>query len=341
MFRHLYSISTVTLLFAAFSSSGTYQLNSYSVGSGSTNSAASPNYKLQGSAGEISGSPSSSTNYTTKSGGIQAEQANVPPAPTLSNGSGTFFNKLNFIISTGSNPSDATYSVAVSTTSNFTVTNYVQADGTLASSPVYQTYTAWGGASGTDAIGLISNTNYWFKVDASQGKFTNSAYGPSATISTAGGPTVSFSLSPNTLNMGSLLPGSVITGPSSLSFTFSTNASHGGAVYMAGQYTGLRSASSSNYTLQTTPPSADLTAVSEGFGLKGLTASSPLAIQTPYDGTGNVVGSVYTTFQPVFAATAAVNSGTATADLLAKSSIATPSATDYQDTLTFIAAAVF
>jgi hypothetical protein len=341
MFRFFYTISPIMLLFAAFSSSGTYQLNSYSVGSGSTNSAASPNYKLQGSAGEVSGAPSSSTTYTTKSGGIQAEQANVPPAPTLSNGGSTYFNKLNFIISTGGNPSDAIYSVAVSTTSNFTLTNYVQADGTLASTPVYQTYAAWGGASGTDAIGLVSNTNYWFKVDASQGKFTNSSYGPSANISTAGGPSVSFSLSPNTLDMGSLLPNTVVTGPSSLSFTFSTNALHGGAVYMAGQYTGLRSASSSNYTLQTTPPSANLSAVNEGFGLKGLTVSAPLAIQTPYDSSGNVVGAVYTTFQPVFAATAAVTSGTATADLLAKSSIATPSATDYQDTLTFIAAAVF
>ncbi|HSX35786.1 MAG TPA: hypothetical protein VLH84_02520 [Patescibacteria group bacterium] len=341
MFKLFSSISTLTMLFAAFSSSSTYQLNSYSVGSGSTNSTTSPSYSVQGAAGDLSGSQSSSTSYATKSGGIEAEQANVPPAPTLSNGSGTYFNKLNFIISTGGNPTDATYSIAVSTTSNFTVTNYVQADGTLAATAVYQTYTSWGGASGTDAIGLVSSTTYWFKVDASQGKFTNSAYGPSANLATAGGPSLSFSLSPSTMNMGSLLANTVVTSPSSLSFTFSTNAANGGSIYMAGQFAGLRSTSSSNYTIQTTPPSANLSAVSEGFGLQGLTASSPLAIQTPFDGTANVVGAVLTTFQPVFSATSAVGSGTATANLLAKSSVSTPSATDYQDTLTFIAAAVF
>ena len=139
------------LLFAAITSSPNYHLNSYDVGSGSTNSSTSTTYKLNASAGDTQGSTSNSTNYETKSGVIQSQQANVPVAPTLSNNGGAYTDRLNFIINTfvGSfvtgNPTDATYSVAVSTTSNFTVTNYVQADGTLNTTPVYQTFTAWGG----------------------------------------------------------------------------------------------------------------------------------------------------------------------------------------------------
>ncbi|MGC1176674.1 MAG: hypothetical protein WA843_01270 [Candidatus Saccharimonadales bacterium] len=342
MLKALNIVASLGVLFAALSSSTNFQLNSYSVGSGSTNNSSSATYNLQASTGQINGAPSSSTTYTAKSGAIQAEQANVPTAPTLSNGGGTYFNQLNFIITTANNASDAVYSVAVSTTSNFTVTNYVQADGTLGATPVYQTYAAWGGASGTLAVGLSASTAYWFKVDAIQGKFTASAYGLSATASTvAVGPTLSFALTPSTINLGPLLANSIVASPSNISVTFATNAAHGGTVYVAGQNTGLVSASSSNYNLHVTPPSGDLSSLSEGFGLKGLSASSPLTIQSPYNGSGNVVGAIFTTFQPLFSATAAVSSGSSTATLLAKSSISTPSATDYQDTLTFVAAASY
>ena len=337
----LHILPSIALLATAFSSSPNYQLNSYSVGSGSTNSSASATYNLQANTGEVSGAPASSTTYTINSGGIQAEQAHVPTAPTLSNNGGTYFNKLNFIIAPSGNPSDAKFSVAVSTTSNFTVTNYVQADGTLNTTPVYQTYAAWGGASGTLATGLVSSTTYWFKTNVTQGKFTATTYGPSANVSTAGGPSVSFSLSPTTMNMGSLLPNTIVTSPSNVSLTFATNAANGGSIYMAGQFAGLRSTSSSNYTLQTTPPSANLSAVNEGFGLQSVTASAPMSAQSPFNGSSNVVGAVTTTFQPVYSATSSVTSGTSTAKLMAKSAIFTPSATDYQDTLTFIAAAVF
>jgi len=337
--RFLAFLPAIGLLMAAsVPTSGTYQLNTYSVGGGSTNNSSSSNYTLQGSTGEVSGGPSSSSNYTTKSGSIQAEQANIPPAPTLTGGA--FNNKINFIINTGNNPSDAKFSVAVSTSSSFATTTYVQADGTLGASPVYQLYTQWGSTAGTFATGLAANTAYWFKVDATQGKFTNSAYGTTATASTAGGPTVAFSLSPNTMNMGSLLAGNIITSPSNVSLTFSTNAANGGSIYMSGQFTGLHS-TSGNYTLQVPQPSGNLSTLSEGFGLRSLSASSPLSAQSPYNGATNVVGTVYTTFQPVFSASSSVTNGTATAALMAKSSVSTPSATDYQDTLTFVAAAVF
>lgn len=327
-------------LLAAITSSTNYHLNSYDVGSGSTNSSTSTTYKLNSSAGDTQGSTTASTNYKTKSGVVQSQQANVPTAPTLSNNGGAYTDKLNFIINVSGNPTDTTYSVAVSTTSNFTVTNYVQADGTLNTTAVYQTYAAWGSGTGTLAVGLTSGTAYWFKINAIQGKFSASGYGPSATISTGSAVSLSYSLTPNTISMGSLLAGSVVSS-STISFTFATSAANGGTIYMAGATTGLVSASSSNYNINVAAPSGNLSSLSEGFGLQALTASLPLSMQSPYNGTSNVVGSIYTAFQPVFSATAPVTAGTATAKLIAKSSVSTPSATDYTDTLTFIAAASF
>jgi hypothetical protein len=334
-------LGLVSLLvnFAAFSQSTNYQLNNYGVNAGGTNSSSSTTYSLNGAAGELGSSASGAATYQTKSGSIEAQQANVPGAPTLSNGSGTYYNKLNFIIDTQNNPSDTTYVIAVATDAGFSSTQYVQADGTLGSSQVFQDYTSWGGGSGTLAIGLSSSTRYWFKMAALQGKFTESAFGPSANEITAA-PALSFSLSPSTLNMGNLTAGSVITGPSDISFTFSTNATFGGTVYLAGSNTGLHSAATS-HTIDVSPPSGNLTSMNEGFGLQGLTASAPLVIQSPYDGTSNTMGSIYTTFQPLFTSSSAVVGGSATSTVKAKASATTPAANDYSVTLTFVAAASY
>lgn len=338
--KAFYGLFGMGLVFAALSSSTNYKLNDYSVGGGGTGATSSANYTAQGSVGETAGAKTSSANYAVKSGSIEARQAYVPAAPTLSNGSGTYYNKLNFIINTSSNPTDATYSVAVSTTSNFLVTNYVQADGTLGATPVYRTYAAWGSGSGTLAIGLLPNTTYYFKANASQGKYTVTGYGPSSNTATVS-PSISFALSPSTINMGSLTSGSVIPSPSNISQTFATNAGSGGTIYMAGSGTGLRSATSSNYNITVTPPTGDLSSLSEGFGLQNVTPSSPMVSQAPYNGAGNVVGAIYTTFQPVYSATGSVSSGTSTSVLKAKASITTPASTDYTVTLTFIASASY
>lgn len=335
-------IASGMVLFGAVSSSTNYNLNDYSVGGGGSGQTSSTNFKAQASVSETAGGKTNSTNFAVKSGSIEARQANVPGAPTLSNGGGTYYDHLNFIVNTANNPSDAQYSVAVSTTSNFTVTNYVQADGTLNSTPVYQTYAQWGSGSGTDALGLSGATTYYFKVNASQGTFTQSAYGPSANIATvAAAATISFSLTPSSMNMGSLLTNTIVTSPSNISLTFATNASTGGTVYMAGSDVGLKSTSSGNYMIQTTPPSGDLSSLSEGFGFQNVTPSSPMTSQSPYNGSGNVVGAIYTSFKPVLSSTSSVSSGTSTANLKAKASYNAPAATDYTDTLTFIAAASY
>jgi hypothetical protein len=326
--------------FAAFSSSTSYKLNNYSVGPGGTNNASSSTYSLQGSVGEQANGTASSTTYTSKSGSIQTEQINVPLAPTLSNGSNTYYNELNCIINTGNDPSDSTYAIAVST-NNFATTSYVQSDGTLNSSAVYQTYTTWGGASGVFIIGLTPSTTYEVKVAAKEGQFTNTEYGAYATASTVASSSITFSVSPNSTSMGNLPPGSVVTS-SNLSFNFATSATNGGNIYVSGQNNGLYGTTES-HTIAAY--SGNLSGQSEGFGVQATSPSQssggPLSTNSPFNGSGNTVGAESTVPQVMLTTSSPIVGGTANANMQAKASSSTPAGNDYQEVLTFIASASF
>ena len=331
-------LGTNTLLFASFSSSNSYNLNSYSVGPGGTNSAASSNYNMQGNAGEQAGNASSTT-YAENAGSIQAEQLAIPPAPTLNNGAGTYYNKLGIVVNTGNNPTDATYAIAVSA-NNFTTTSYVQIDGTLSSNPVYQSYTAWGSSGGSYITGLSASAAYEVKAAAKEGQFTNTAYGPFATASTVA-PSITFFASPSTLNLGNLLPSSVTTS-TSVNLTLASNAASGGGVYITGKNSGLLSAAQSH----TIPAlSGNLASQSEGEGIQvssaTQTSGGPFSAVSPFNGTGNTVGAELTTPQELLSTLSAITGGSASVVMQAKSSGTTPTSADYQEALTFTASASF
>src|SRR5688572_14903128 len=90
--------TSLVFVFAAFSQSNNFELQNYSVGSGGTNDSSSSTYKLNSTSGEITGQGSASTTKKLEPSSIEGQQANVPSAPTLSNGGGTYYNKLDFII---------------------------------------------------------------------------------------------------------------------------------------------------------------------------------------------------------------------------------------------------
>jgi hypothetical protein len=335
-----HTLVSITMLMAALSSSTNYKLNTYNLSSGGTNTSASSTYKLNGNTGGISGSASPSSTKTGLPGVIQAQQANVPAAPTLSNGGNTYYNKLGVTLNIGSNPTDYKYAIAVSTDNFATVTKYVQADGTLGAGQVYQTYTTWGGASGTTIVGLVANTNYEVKAGSMQGNFTASLFGPYATLGTVN-PSLTFTLSPNTLSFTSLLAGTVITS-SAITTTFATNAASGGTVYIAGQNNGLTSVKTS-FTINAI--TNDITTQSTGFGAQGSsvsqTSGGPLAFASPFNGASGNIGAPATTFNALVSTIAPVVGGSATTVLKAKSSTVTPAAQDYQEVLTFIASASY
>lgn len=339
MGNHLRLLLVPLLLFGAFSSSTTYQLQNYGVGSSASNDASSTTYQLESSTGQITSVNTSSVTYSALAGSLQAQQANVPPAPSLTNGGGTYYNKLDIVINTGGNPTDTTYSIAVSS-DNFVTTNYVQADGSLSGTPLFRTYVQWGGASGTTIINLATSTTYKAKVSALQGKYTNSAYGPAATAATTS-PSILFSVSPNSITLPNLLSGSVVTS-ANITANFATNANYGGRVYVSDSNAGLTSTSHSSTIPSAT---ANLSIVGRGYGAQGTsvtqTSGGPLSIVSPYNSLTTNVGALSTTPQALFSSSAPIVGGQGILVLMAKASSTDAAANDYQDTLTFIAAANF
>lgn len=317
--------------------STTYQISSYDFGSGGKFGNTSTTYSLYGNTGQLDGLKLTSTTYNALPGLTYTLTANVPGAPTVSNNSNQYYNKLNVTLNTASNPSDTVYAIQVVGSG----TQYVQADDTLGASPVWQTNTIWG-ASGFNVIGLTPGTTYTFSVSAKQGTYTQSAFGGIAAVATAN-PTFSYSLNSNALTFPSLSPGTVQVSTSTVTATVTTNGSGGATVYAYDAYAGLLS-SSTSYTINAV--SSDLSSASEGYGLQatavGQSSGGPMEEVSPYNGTGNVVGLLDSNKRNLFDSTnAPVTSGTGTFALQAKAGNTAKPASDYGDTLTVIASASF
>lgn len=337
---------------AALPSTSNYQLNSYGFGSGGTANSGTANYSLEGITGEISGQTATTSNYATKPGFIETQQANVPTV-TLSNPS-NYYDKLLFVIGTQGNPTDATYALQVSTTSNFSSNIfYVKSDHTLTATLTtaeYQTYSSWGGASGTTIIGLSSSTTYYIRAKATQGKFTESAYGPSSSAATVG-QQLSYCVynnassscgSGNSIAFSSLLAGSVTDSPTNIGVDFASNANSGGNVYIYSAFGGLKS-TAANFTLSSA--TGDLTSLSSGFGAQiasvTQTSGGPLNKVSPYNGSSNNVGIIGTSINTILTTANPIVGGKGAIQLKAKVANTTPAANDYADTITLIAAAAF
>lgn len=106
-----------------------------------------------GGAGQVATSPANSTTYGLGSGLTYEILSSTSAAPTLTNPS-SYYNKLLLTLDTAGNANDTKYAIAISPDAFVSTTNYVQADGTVGTSQVWQTYAAWGGASGITIIGL-------------------------------------------------------------------------------------------------------------------------------------------------------------------------------------------
>ena len=100
----------------------------------------------------------------------------MPNAPTIDN---ITLNSLDVIINPNTNaPSTILYAIRENSG------DYVQADGSLAATPIWQTYTTWGGISGITIIGLSINTQYTFRTIASNpNDASNSTTNSSSTTS--------------------------------------------------------------------------------------------------------------------------------------------------------------
>jgi hypothetical protein len=354
-FLSLLTAISVTF-FASAPATGNYQLNSFGFGSGGTSNSTTPNYSLEGITGEVSGQTATTSTYALKPGFNETQQANVPQV-TLSNPS-NYYDKLKFVIDTQSNPSDALYALQIKAgdaTCNFSTgtINYIKSDltvgGTLTLAD-YQTYTTWGGASGSNIIGLSPSTTYCMRAKATQGQFTESAYGPSSSAVATSGLSISFCLYTDvncaaggtSVAFSGIPAGSVTTSPNNISVDFATNADFGGNVYIYDANSGIRSTSAS-YTLSSA--TADLSSAGSGYGAQIIsnsqTTGGPFSKLSPYNGSGNNVGALSTTISTIFSSSAPLTGGAGAVQLQIKPSNTTPEAPDYSDIVTLIAAASF
>ncbi len=334
-------------------SSSTYELKDYSFGGGG-DSVSSSNYSILGVTGELQAGQSASGAYKIGGGLLYTMMANVPPAPSLTNTDDNY-NRLQLIINTGANPSDALYAIAISADNFVSDTRYVQSDNTVNTTlgvEDWQDYTTWGGASGFYIIDLLPGTTYSVKVAAKRGADTESGFGPTASAVTSitkltfdidVAPTDTDNEPPFELNIGNLTADSVVTSPDKVWVDVSTNGMAGGAVYVYGTNTGLLS-EATTHTIGTV--TGNLTSLSEGYGAKGVSvdeaSGGPMQIAAPYNGGGDIVGPIDTEKRLMFDSNAQpVTSGRASFELKAKVTAVTPASTDYSDVITVVASSAF
>lgn len=336
-------------LFAQLPASSNYKLDSYGIGSGGTPDSSSSTYRLEGISGEQSGGQSASSSFKVGPGFIFSEQANVPAAPTFTNPA-NYYNKLHFVIDTGSNPSDSLFAIAISD-DDFVTTRYIQNDNAVGSTlglEDYQTYADWGSGTGEDVVGLTPNTTYKIKVKAISGDFTESGYGSAASASTVNS-TLSFSITtdsqgspPFSISLGNLSGGVVSTSSDHINVVFATNGSNGGNVYVYDSNSGLDSASAGDTIASAT---ADLSSAPSGYGPRSTSATQssggPFTALSPYNGAGDNVGVVDTVIRIIYNSSGPVVSGSGSFVLKAKPTVLNKAAGDYADTITLIAAGQF
>lgn len=237
----LFAITWPVFALAETLGSTNYQIENPSVDVGGESSS-STNYTSRDSLGDTNDGKLNSTNYNVFPGFQQHAYPGVPAAPTFTNTGGTLYNALDFVVNTGDGQqTDTTYAIAISS-DDFATTNYIQTDDTVGASAAWQTYTAWGGASGERVTGLILSTTYKIKVKARYAADTETAYSstssaattsPSLTIAFAGvnsgntfdGETTTITTSATAITYGALTVSTPAVAAHQVSVT--TNATGG------------------------------------------------------------------------------------------------------------------
>ncbi len=188
-------------------------------------------------------------------------------------------------------------------------------------------------------------------MNAFQGNFTETEFGPSASAATVN-PSISFDIDvaatdidtnpPFITDFGSLLPATVITANNKIWVDLDTNAYNGANVFISSANAGLHSNSKSTTIASAT---ANLAVAATGYGAQGSSATQssggPLSISSPYNVSSQNVGILDATLRTIFSSSAAITAGRGSLSLLAKAASTTAASNDYQDTLTLVAAASY
>lgn len=165
------------------------------------------------------------------------------------------------------------------------------------------------------------------------------------TVTASVSATMTFSLSGNSVDLGTLSTSSVTSG-TSITQTVSTNARNGWISWMKSANGALSSAIASSTlsagSYQTGSGNVVDLASNSGYVVDFNTGSGSPTIATEYNGANSTSGGkLDTNFAQTASATTPANANTVTAIARAKAANTTPAASDYTDTLTLVAAGSF
>jgi hypothetical protein len=203
-------------------------------------------------------------------------------------------------ISAEGNPADTLYSIQISTDSNFATFQYISGTTNLPIAPGsrtmsdFKTKAAWE-SSDLNVLGLLPNTQYYFRITAMHGDLSESAPSPIGTLTTSE-IAINFSLNladedennplVDQANLQfSVVPGLVSKSDSLFWLNSTSNVTSGISLYTNGLYGGL-----SDGTLVVIPSvNDDLNNLEIGFGLQYFESSQ---WYDPTDTAGNGAGTL-------------------------------------------------
>ncbi|MHC1717008.1 MAG: hypothetical protein AB9915_03975 [Candidatus Dojkabacteria bacterium] len=348
----------------------------------------SDNYSLLTSTGNISADPriystnyrlnqDPSANFVAAQPGIQCFETDTDgttactsgPAELLSGGmvaicgTGGCYDKARFELNPYTNPADTLYSIQIST-DNF-VDDASCIDGSIfrpkslstCNINDFRTEAYWEDET-FNVKGLQSNTQYYVRITALHGDFTQSDLSTVSNATTAPG-SIEFDIdiaissgittetgAPYTISFSDtekLIAGAAATTSSNLIWLDVLSSSSGGiAVIQFGKYGGLYSPTTSQTILSTNQNLDD--ALSEGFGLQSYYIdyddSSPyygdLSSTANYSGTINTVGEVSTSGKKIYEGDGPIVAGRMGIYLKAKAGVGKNPATDYTEEIAFV-----
>jgi hypothetical protein len=276
------------------------------------------------------------------------------------------YNNARFEINAQTNPSDTLYGIQISDDDFSTDIRYI--DGQtfkpktrdLIDINDYKTKSVWE-SEVRNIKGLEQDTQYWIRITALHGDFTESEPSQTATATTALS-TVTFDIdiedetgtaaetgAPYSISFTTerrlVVSGPPQTAENLIWLDTETNGLGGFAILQSGLNGGLFS-STESYTV--TSATVDLNSTTEGFGLQSFYTAETyglgsgngslgvIDVSTGYDGTGNYVGEIQTTLSKIYETDAPTLQGRVGIKLKARASTSTPPATDYSEEITLI-----
>jgi hypothetical protein len=256
------------------------------------------------------------------------------------------------------NPSDTLYAIQISTDNFVSDIKYIDGSTNEPKSTLtlndFRTKTAW--ESDTfNILGLTENTQYYLRIIALHGDFTQTEEGPEETATTAGGSS-SFDIdianssgyttetdppfSITFTEANSLLAGAgAVVADNLIWMDAESNGSGGFAILQKGENGGLYSTTLSS---QIDSITGDLDSLTEGFGLQNYyidyesSSIGDITAMTNYSGSGRNVGIADTDWNKIYDADGPIISGRMALYLMARAGTDKQGATDYEEILTLI-----